>query len=197
VKQAPLPNLKPVKPGDPISAKHYNAMVEAINRLSRIVTGPDMSYDSRLIFAELAEDLDENERNAELNKLAYDETISAGTDAVDVSGSTQGRTADVHEGVWLDGERHLWFWWRAIGRWIPIPGMQLHIGKMAATLSQGGSALMDIWDVNDAGAWVDSGLSVTVYDWCLAAGQTIETGKKVIAFQHRQTRRWIVLAAEC
>jgi len=53
-----------------------------------------------------------------------------------------------------------------------------------------------VWRTS-GGSHLDSTFNVTAYDWLLASGQSIASGKKVMIIQHRQSKRWYVIAAEC
>lgn len=84
---------------------------------------------------------------------------------------------------------------RATGpRAVSDPGMKR--GKLDGTLSVGGSATMSVWKWNGS-AEADTGDNITVYDFLLASGQTIASGKKVVAEWDSASGRWYVVSAEC
>ncbi len=70
----------------------------------------------------------------------------------------------------------------------------IKIGKLDGTLTDASSATMSVW-IHNGTAFVDSGENITVNDWLLGSGQTIASGKKVIAASVFGTL--IVIAAEC
>lgn len=74
------------------------------------------------------------------------------------------------------------------------PGPQFYLGKLTAELEQGGVATMDVWS-GPPGEEAATALEIEVGDWLLATGQTIASGKKVIARRINDT--YYVIAAEC
>jgi len=69
-------------------------------------------------------------------------------------------------------------------------------GKLDGTLNKDSSATMSVWRYNGS-AEADTSENVTVYDWMLKTGQTIASGKKVVAEFFLDSGRWYVIAAEC
>lgn len=69
------------------------------------------------------------------------------------------------------------------GSEVRVPVIHAHaqafIGKLDATMSPAGSAVVSIWS-GTAGSEADTTVNITAYDWLLATGQTIASGKKVI-----------------
>ena len=55
---------------------------------------------------------------------------------------------------------------------------------------------MSVWRYNGS-AEADTNENITVYDWMLKTGQTIASGKKVVAEFFLDSGRWYVTAAEC
>lgn len=53
-------------------------------------------------------------------------------------------------------------------------------GKLDNQLNKDGSATLSVWWFNGTSE-VDSGHNVTVHDWLLKTGQSIASGKKVVA----------------
>ncbi len=80
-----------------------------------------------------------------------------------------------------------------VAQWHPI---DILIGKLAGSLSQGGSATMNVWAGTANSEAVISSLTVTVYDWLMKSGATaIASGKKVVA--KNINGNWYVIEAEC
>jgi hypothetical protein len=77
----------------------------------------------------------------------------------------------------------------------PLPRLVLR-GKLDGALSQGSSATMSVWHY-DGSAETDTGENVTVYDWMLKSGQSVNSGKKVVATLFMDSGRYYVTAAEC
>lgn len=75
-----------------------------------------------------------------------------------------------------------------------MPHGGLLMGVLDGAMSYGGSATMSIWAFNGS-ADADTGANVTVYDWLLSTGQTIASGKRVVAAF--VGGRWRVIAAQC
>lgn len=70
-------------------------------------------------------------------------------------------------------------------------------GKLAGSLSQGGTATLNVWHWNGS-TDVASGETLTVYDWLLKSGATaIASGKKVVCELDIASGRYYVTAAEC
>jgi hypothetical protein len=71
-------------------------------------------------------------------------------------------------------------------------------GKLDGALTFGGSATMSVWE-HSGSAEVDTTENITVYDWLLASGQTVASGRKVVAHQMKTASgyRWYVTSAEC
>lgn len=78
------------------------------------------------------------------------------------------------------------------GRWYIAERPTVLRGKLTGTLSPGGSAEMTVWRSDAA-----TSETVTVHDWMLKSGQTIASGKKVVATYFPDSKRWYVTAAEC
>ncbi len=75
---------------------------------------------------------------------------------------------------------------------IDTSGDRIHFGKLDGDLNAASSATMSIW-ANDPLA--DTTENITVYDWFLGAGETLDTGKKVkVEFY---SNKWYVTTAEC
>lgn len=67
-------------------------------------------------------------------------------------------------------------------------------GTLDGSLSQGSSATMSVF-FRDGGSWTDSTMNVTVYDRLMKTGQSIASGKWVVATWYGD--RWWVQEAEC
>lgn len=77
----------------------------------------------------------------------------------------------------------------------PVPRIVLR-GKLDGQLAKDGSATMSVWRF-DGSSETDTGENITVYDWMLKTGQTVASGKKVVAEFFMDSGRWYVVAAEC
>lgn len=76
------------------------------------------------------------------------------------------------------------------------PGPEALYGKLDAALSAGSSATMSIWWHNGT-VLADTTENVTVYDWLLGSGESIDSATKVIATMNQYDNRYYVTAAEC
>ncbi|MGB0889601.1 MAG: hypothetical protein ACPGWS_04895 [Solirubrobacterales bacterium] len=84
-------------------------------------------------------------------------------------------------------------------RWWILPRRRIVIAKLTAVLNQGSSAAANVWQRNSADtAWEVSAEpeSITVHDWMLGAGESISSGKKVVA-ELLPSGHWVVISAEC
>lgn len=68
-------------------------------------------------------------------------------------------------------------------------------GVLDATLTQGASTTMSVWEYS--GSEGDTGENLTVYDWLLDTGQTVASGARVTAFYDANSGRWYVDGARC
>lgn len=186
--------------GEAVSARDYNKILDDLEGLSIVVHDlMNIVRTGRMQLGELAEDVEANDRDKDANVLFFDSATTAGNDPWGDIGRDIERIADPQEGLWLQGERHLFWWLSHAHRFVMLPGVQLHIAKLDGDLSQGSTATASVWEEDTAspGTFVDSGKDITVYDWLLASGQSITAGKKIIVAQHLQSRLFIVIAAEC
>ena len=69
-------------------------------------------------------------------------------------------------------------------------------GKLSGELVKDGSATMRVWRYNGT-AEAATSEDVTVYDWMLAEGQSIASGKKVAASYDLPSGRYYITSAEC
>jgi hypothetical protein len=186
--------LDKVQPGDPITAEAYNHLIDLVDNLQQTVIQlqEEVSAVPRLYLGDLDEDVESGNTGKKANILHYE---SGWAD----SGRDIERVADGTDGIWLQYERHIFYAFTPDGKQIPIPFPQLQLGELSSQLVQDGSATCKVFEGNPAstGTYTDSGKTVTVHDWLLDTGQTIESGKRVIFFQHGSSRDHIVLGAQC
>lgn len=186
--------LKAVKPGDPVLAAQWNKIVDAIGQLVALMrASSDEKKWADVFIGELLEDAAADTEDFEVQELYHDENSGGLT----TTNTIWDKTFEPQVGLWLEGERLAFFWDRSTARYMMWPGVQIHIGKMDAELAAGASAIMSVWEVDASGEYADSGKDIAVFDWLLKAGSVIAAGKKVIAVQFLQSRRFIVIAAEC
>lgn len=77
------------------------------------------------------------------------------------------------------------------GRWFSR-GTLIRFAKLDASLSVGSSCTASIWSGTTL---ADSGENVTVHDWLLTTGESLDSGTKVvIAFY---CSKWYVIQASC
>jgi hypothetical protein len=203
-----------VHPGDPITAGWANAVSSELRRTSRITAAYPLqitagsfginialSADSGWDLVELIDTLQANDSDKTATLFSFDstetdpwiESLDGGSSPVVLS-----HVADAQQSLYLAGERHLTFWHPAAGQRIPIPGVQWHFGKLSETLAAGGSATVEVWQVDpSSGDHEDSTFSVTAYDWLLSTGDSLASGTAVMILQHLQSKRWYVFAASC
>jgi hypothetical protein len=84
-------------------------------------------------------------------------------------------------------------------QWYAETGSRTRVkGKLDGALTFGGSATLSIWRWSGS-AEVDTTEDITVYDWLLASGQTVASGRKVVAVKMETATgfRWYVISAEC
>lgn len=75
-----------------------------------------------------------------------------------------------------------------------VGGGGLLMGKLDGALAYQGSATMSVW-AWDGSADADTGENVTVYDWLLSSGQSVASGKQVVAAY--VGGRWRVIGSQC
>jgi hypothetical protein len=186
--------LQVVKPDDPVLATQWNLVVETLEEVKSLLQrSTDEHRGSDLTLGELQEDAEADDTGFEVLELQHNRT-SGGLMLRDV---THLKTFEPQLGLWLEGERLPFLWDRAEATYGILPMVQVHFGKMDGELASESSATMSVWHVNASGQWADTGKDITVYDWLLKAGSVIAQGKKVVAVQFLQSRRFIVVAAEC
>lgn len=193
--QALTERLQTVKPEDPLLAQQWNIIVNALREMVDLM---QLSSDDHrwadMFVGELEEDASADETGFDVSECRHNEG-SGGLTTMDVAWD---KTFEPQSGLWLEGERLLFFWDRVSARYCMVPIVQVHFGKLDGQLVAEGSATMSVWEVDpDTGDWVDSGNNITVYDWCLKSGSAIAAGKKVIVAQLLQSRRFVVITAEC
>ncbi len=198
-------NLHKVSPGETITADWANALVDAVLGLGRIVGVPPVQVQHselgtqisvaglpRFDLVELKDTLEANDTDRQASQFSFD---PSGADKWIDANRTLEHTADPQHGLYLAGERHLTYFHPAAGQRIPIPGVQWHLGKLAADLTAGGSVSVKIYKLS-SGSLVDSGLMVTAYDWLLPPGFKILSGHTVYVLQHLQSKRWFIVPRE-
>lgn len=77
-----------------------------------------------------------------------------------------------------------------------IAGGEIILGKLDADMTADGSAEMSIWSHNGTSI-VDTGETITVYDWLLDNSQTIATDQRVIAGTDSRNDRKYIIGARC
>lgn len=190
-------HIRKVKPGDSISAAHYNMLVDGVTELQRLVEQLMSRTENTILnFVEITEDVDQYERDKSGDMLAYDNSISAGSDPYEKRDDGKTFIADSGNSIWLTGERVLLYWHAPFGTHIPVPYAKTYIGKLDGALTQGSSATMSVWKYNGS-SFTDSSLNMTVYDWMLETGKQIDAGKKVVVTELTHARIPIVTAAQC
>ena len=189
-----------LRPGESVTAERFNALAVAINeylhltaaaplQITRHAGGIHVSLARQpsLELVELDEnvDIDDSDKTANLLDFDPDATSDPWTDTeLDISLVT-----DPQQAPYLKGERHLCWFHPDAGKYLPVPGVQWHLAILDEDLTPSGSAEATVYRVNDSGAEeAVAGITVTVYGWWLA--DTIQAGKRVMAMQHLQSRRW-------
>jgi hypothetical protein len=193
-------SLLPVKSGDPITTSWANEILGELRRLRRIVGAPPIEVRENeagiqiglaglpvFVYARLDADLAAGDVAGRAGVLRFD---AAGSEKWSDSTRDITGVAEPQEGAYLEGERHLCFFHPDAGRFIPIPGVQWHLGKPDADIATGASGTVSLWEVGTSGE-ADSGLDVTAHNWLLPKAQQNE---RVIVVQHLQSRRWYLAA---
>jgi hypothetical protein len=203
-----------VHPGDPITAGWANSVSSELRRAMRISAAYPLQItagafglniaiagDSGFDLVELIDTVEANDTNKTATLFGFDSSdADPWIEAVDGNATpiALAHVADAQQSLYLAGERHLTYWHPAAGQRIPLPGVQWHFGKLSTTLSAGGSATVEVWQINStSGDTEDSSCSVTAYDWLLSSGDTLAAGTAVMILQHLQSKRWYVFAASC
>jgi hypothetical protein len=167
------------------------SVLKELLQLSRM--SADQGPYAEVFLGELQEDAAADTTEFEVQELIHD-ADSGGLKTINI---TRQDTFEPQVGRWLEDERLPFFYDRSSGKYCMFPGVQVLFGKMDEDIGAGEAKTMSVWRVNASGDWNDSGKDITVYDWLLKAGSVIESGKKVIVAQFMQSRRFIIIAAEC
>ncbi len=199
-----MSSLRKVSPGEPITAEWANALVDAVLGLGRIVGVAPVQVQSsdagiqislptlpRFDLVELQDTIEPGDIDKQAQRFAFD---PADTNKWIDAHVTLDHTADAQRGLYLAGERHLTFFHSAAGQRIPLPGVQFHFGKLAETLTAGGSASCAVWKIA-SGSPADSTYTVTAYDWLLPPGGQLAAGTPVVLLFHLQSKRFYVCSA--
>lgn len=190
--------LVPVKPGQPVKAEDWNRLLAVINSLASAVGfSAGQRPNNRVVFGNLLSDVAQYDKDDTCESLAFDDSVAANTDPWKSFSDTRHFVSDPQGGMYLQDERHALL--LASGRLIPMPGMRLHLVKLTGTLNAGSTTTADIWRrKSDDSDWENTTKSITVHDWLLGAGASIDSGKKGVAMQvMHKPRIWILIAAEC
>jgi hypothetical protein len=207
-------SLRRVHPGEPITAGWANSVSTELRRATRIsaayplqITAGSFGLNialadkSQFDLVELNEAVEANDIDKSATLFTFESTetdpwiksLDGAATPIEVT-----HVADAQQSLYLAGERHLTYWHPSAGQRIPLPGVQWHLGKLSETLSAGGSATVEVWQVDPtSGADEDSTFSVTAYDWLLTSGDSLAAGAAVMILQHLQSKRWYVFAAGC
>lgn len=197
-----------VKEGDPISAKQYNELLEAVEMLSGLVIKGGASFEGpfgttylphdidQLQLVQLNSDLVDAPHAATANELYFDDTVADGSDPWKDSGNDEDWVCAPYVGTWLSGERTVVMRDSQSNRNVMLPFSQIHLAKLDAELTAGSTATASIWEFQASGLG-DSNKNELVYDWMLATGESLAAGTKIVIIQHRQSLNWVVIAAAC
>lgn len=193
--------------GDRTSARKFNRMSKAIDRLNRhtgintldIGTGifNRPNRERKLIPVQIVNDLLDHVGDVDeldLNEsTAYPTTpwsVPATQRRLDAARVYAGGTDDVR----LTNEKGVAFYDDHYGQYFILPFTQWHLARLDATLNAGSSAQVTIWEVVSGVEQATSpAVTVTAYDFMLPTGESIDSGTDVIIVQHRQSDRWYVL----
>lgn len=195
------------RPGDSVSAEWINSVDERLRRIEKFAAGQGVSLQTsgsgltmtqaeimRFELAELNAAIQANATGIAADRFNFNDTLLPGNAWFDTS-EVLPDCADAMQSLYLAGERHLMYTHHGAGQRIPIPGVQVHLGKINDTsggLSSGSSATVEVYQIN-SGSPADSTFSVTGHDWLLPSGTTIANGTQVYVFQHNQSKRWYVI----
>ncbi len=197
-----LPRLQP---GDTITAEYLNRLASAIERVSKVRLGAMHGFNTdagismaspqppALTIIDLDEDIEADETDKTGSAVRYD----TGSNIWEDTGRNETRITDSRSSVHLTGERHAALWMPETGRFVIWPGVQWHLVKLKAELTNGSTAAARIWHVAASGSEADTGIEITVRDWMLKSSETVAIGKKGVAIQHAESLLWYLISAEC
>jgi hypothetical protein len=143
-----------------------------------------------LWLVQLAEDIAAAEKDRAADFLRFDSAASG--EPWSAAEPQIAPLADPQQGLYLTGERHVAWFEPGSGQFVPLPGVQWHLGKALSTIEPHCSGSVDVWLVNDTLEHEAAAHEVTAHDW-LGGGAAV--GDAVIVIQHLQSRRWYLLAA--
>lgn len=202
-------DLKRLQAGERITTESYNALVDAVARLTRTATSfpltahrspaglqISLAAQPKWELLELAEDLEAFDQDKRAKRLGYkpdeddDKWIDTGSEAKSVS--------DAQAGAYLEGERRFCHFHPAAGRYVPVEAFQWHLGVLDEDLVAAGASTVSVWRMADDGSFADSELDVVAYDWLLTSGKKLPSGSRVVVQLLVHARKWIVTqAASC
>lgn len=188
--------IRRVSPGQPISASHYNQLVDSINQLMDIVGGPPQRDTELFRVVDADEDIAPYERDKTANHLKYDDSVPAGSDPIVDWGTDDTYVSEIQNNAHLSGERVLLYYDRASGKQLVLPFTAWQLARLTSSLSAGGSATAKIYEASGGSESASSLDDVTVYDWTLRDDETVDSGTNVIIGLHRQSRCWYVFEAK-
>lgn len=193
MKQTRPAKISRVRPGQPISANHYNLLVDSINRLMDAVGGPPQNSAQLLRVVETDEDIESYQRDKTANHSKYDTSITAGNDPITDWGIDDTYVSEIQNSVHLSGERLMLYFDRASGKQLVMPFTNWHIAKLTSDLTAGSSASAKIWQMGASTEEASAVSDITVYDWLMDEDGFLQSGTKVYIAPHRQSRRWYVV----
>lgn len=197
--------LPRVNPGDQITADDFNRLASAIERVSKIRLGSMHGFNTDagisvaspqmpvMTIIDLDEDIEADETDKTGSAVRYDTGSNVWVD----TGRNETRITDSRSSVHLTGERHAAMWMPETGRFVLWPGVQWHLVKLDAELTEGSTATASVWHVAASGSEADTGINITVRDWMLGSGETVAAGIKGVAIQHAESLLWYLISAEC
>ncbi len=194
-----------VKEGDQVSAKQYNKLLDTVERLAGImiagghmIDGPGgpvffPSPEAEVNYVELGLDIVGSDHDRTVNDLHVDPDIASGTDPWIDFGTDSAFVMPPHDGLWLAGERNVLFRHSGAGKNVLMPFTQVHLARLDAVLTAGGSANASVFEIAASGE-SNSTRTITVHDRSLKTGESLAAQTDVIVVEHRQSRRFYVVS---
>jgi len=201
--------LPRVRPGDPIRAATFNALVDAVNGLLGLTTAFPLEVQKTrggihlriarlpmLRYVVLHEDVQPRQFDKPAGILDYDPGTTAWIDTTEESGysdqAIDGFIDPADAGVYLQEERHPVLLEPESGRYIPLTPSGPHLAKADGNIDHSATGSVRIQRVDSEGEETDAAITLSARNWLLPR---VWDGAPCQIELHPQSRVWYVTRA--
>jgi len=188
--------------GERLLASRINQLVDAVNGRGAVTSDASINISAgphgvhlsanlpRFDLVEFDEHVQPGNRDKTANIFNRDTTASSSAaEQWHDTGQDLKLAMDPMQSLYLRGERHLTYFHPGAGQRIPIPGTQIHLGKVVQNVPAGLQGTVNIYS-GLGGSAADTGLSVQGYD---LSGAGVQKGQFAFVFQERAGKQWWIL----